>query len=175
MHQPSRAAARIVSPDRRVLRVQLSELHAVFAFFSIRDRALGCAQLRIAVHDELDRRSIRRMQFLGDVRHDDPGRHLERTRIRLNLPAHEREQRRLAGPIRTDDPDLLAAIDRERRIGNEQPRTAAKREGGEGEHRGDRGARTVEIEETERIAQVLAKTNAPAHLRGQHLQPFVVQ
>jgi hypothetical protein len=52
--------------------------------------------------------------------------HIEAAGVRLQLAEDQREQTGLATAIRADDTDLLATIDRERRVGDKQPRTAAQ-------------------------------------------------
>jgi hypothetical protein len=136
VHQSAGAAARVVAAERGVARVQFAEdSTGVFGFRSDH-RCFGLAQLGVAVHDELDGRALRSIHFLRDVRDDQLGRHLEVAGVRLQFPENQREQARFAAAVGADDADLLTAINRERRVGDQQPQTAAQRQAGESEHGG---------------------------------------
>jgi hypothetical protein len=134
VHQPAGAAARVVAAERSVAGVEFGEGCAgVFGFCS-GHRCFGLAQLDVAIHDELDGVALRGFQFLRDVSDDELRRHVETARVRLQLTEDQREEARLAAAVRADDAGLLAAIDREGSVGDQQPRTAAQVQAGKPEH-----------------------------------------
>ena len=98
-------------------------------------RALDGAELRVAVHHELDRRRRDGRGFLRDVRDRPAGRHRDVARLRVELAAQQREQRRLAAAVRADDADLVADVDGERRVLDQPVRAAGERDVVEAEHR----------------------------------------
>ena len=134
VHQPAGPAARVVTAERGVAGVQFAEDRAGIFGFCSGHRCFGLAQLGIAVHYELDGSALRRIHFLRDMRDDELRRHVEVAGVRLQLPEDQREQARFAAAVGADDADLLTAIDREGRVGDQQPRAAAQGQAGKREH-----------------------------------------
>ena len=89
MQKASGPAARVVTPDRGVARVQFSEFQTIVMRFSVGDRFFDCPQLSIAVQNELDCRCFRRQQLLRDMRNRKVRRHLEASRVGLQLTADQ--------------------------------------------------------------------------------------
>ncbi len=105
--------------------MQIAEDHAVVDCFCLGDRCLGTSQLRIAIHHELDSRTLCCVELLGYVCQDQLRGTFECTRVRLQLTEYQGQQARLAGAVGAYDADLLAAMDRERGILDQKARTAA--------------------------------------------------
>jgi len=129
VHEAPRTTARVIAARRRVTRIQLSQPDARIAGVCVGgcafDGALNGAKFRIAVDDKLDRCAFARDEFLRDVRNGKLRRHLEGSRIRLQLAAHQAQQTRFAAAVLAGDRHLLAAKQTESRTREQQPRTAA--------------------------------------------------
>jgi hypothetical protein len=105
--QRLRARARLVAADVVVVRHQLGQSLAVL----VRHPRLDLAQLRVAVHHEVERRPLHRGRLLRDVREHPGRRQRNLARVRVQLAADDREEARLAAAVRADEPHLLAGVD----------------------------------------------------------------
>ena len=111
---------------------EFGELRAVGADQG--ERGFQRAQFGVAVEHVLDGRSRRRGRFLGDVREHPARRQVDGAGIRHELTADGCEQARLARPVRTDEPDLVAIVHGQRRVVEERLRAAREHEIRDAQH-----------------------------------------
>ena len=136
VQEPARAGPRGVAVDRFELGVQGREPLAVPRTVGGRNPSLELAQLPVAVENVIDCRALAVRRLLGDVRDDPVRRQADAAGVRLQLARHQREQAGLAAAVRARDADLLARVDLERRVLEQEPRAAAQGDVRELEHGG---------------------------------------
>ena len=127
MEQPSRPTLGPVAVDGLQSARQLPVAQPVARGVRRRQIRLDATQLRVPVQDKLDGRLLTVRGVLGHMGQLPTGRDGAIPRVRVELPAQEREQARLAAAIRPHEPDLLARIDGERGPGQQQARSASER------------------------------------------------
>ncbi len=138
VHQAPGAAARVITADRRILRMQFGQAAAVVAFFRIDHGTLDRSELGVAVENKLDRRSCRGQQLLRDVCDAKVRRHLERSGVRLQIPTHQGQKAGLAAAVLARDSDLFTAKQAESSAREQHARAAANRDVGKVEHGSER-------------------------------------
>ena len=96
-----------------VMLVRRSHALAIAGMLGRFDAGLGGTQLEVAVQHVLDRRPVASLHLLLHPR-DEPGcRHLDVPRIGVKFAAEHREKRGLSTAVGTDHAELLAGVDHE--------------------------------------------------------------
>ena len=90
--------------------------------------ALDDAQLPVTVEHVVDRASLRRRGFLGDVRDHPSRRHRKLALVLRQLTAQQREQARFAAAVGADQSKLVAGMHGKRSIVEQQLHAAGERE-----------------------------------------------
>ncbi|CPH55029.1 Uncharacterised protein [Burkholderia pseudomallei] len=122
------ARGRGVAVGVRERRVRVGLGCAVVRGGRLRDARLDRAQRGVAVQCVVERAALDGGRFLRHVRDAPCRRHREVARVRVQLAAQYREERRFAGAVRADEARLLAGIQRERGRVEERLRAAGEAE-----------------------------------------------